>query len=97
VELKEGQPIQWGSLLLNRIPSLFGVDMLRRLLNRGRSRMAKSSYEYLFCKPGLRWLFSDYMLPRASVNFRASEDISWKLRLGQSEMGDTSFGGFMGI
>ena len=37
------------------VPPLFERD------HKGRSRLAKSSYDFLFCKPNLRWLFNDYM------------------------------------
>ena len=37
------------------VPPLFERDF------RGRSRMCKSSYDWLFCKPGLKWLFNDYI------------------------------------
>ena len=36
-------------------PPLFERD------HKGRSRLAKSSYDFLFCKPNLRWLFNDYL------------------------------------
>lgn len=38
------------------VPPLFERD------HKARSRMAKSSYDYLFCRPALRWLFNDYMV-----------------------------------
>jgi hypothetical protein len=37
------------------VPPMFERDL------KARSRMAKSSYDYLFSKPSLRWLFGDYM------------------------------------
>lgn len=37
------------------VPPMFERDL------KARSRMVKSSYDYLFAKPALRWLFGDYM------------------------------------
>ena len=37
------------------VPPLFERD------HKGRSRLAKSSYDFLFIKPNLRWLFNDYI------------------------------------
>jgi len=37
------------------VPPMFERDL------KARSRMVKSSYDYLFAKPSLRWLFDDYM------------------------------------
>ena len=37
------------------VPPLFERDF------RGRSRMARSAYDWMFCKPGMKWLFNDYM------------------------------------
>jgi len=37
------------------VPPLFERD------HKGRSRLAKSSYDFLFIKPNLRWLFNDYL------------------------------------
>eukprot|EP00878_Enallax_costatus_P040968 GHUV01047391.1.p1 GENE.GHUV01047391.1~~GHUV01047391.1.p1 ORF type:complete len:156 (+),score=10.99 GHUV01047391.1:199-666(+) len=37
------------------VPPMFERDL------KARSRMVKSSYDYLFAKPSLRWLFEDYM------------------------------------
>jgi hypothetical protein len=37
------------------VPPMFERDL------KARSRMVKSSYDYLFAKPSLRWLFGDYM------------------------------------
>lgn len=37
------------------VPPLFERDF------RGRSRMTKSSYDWLFCKPGLKWLLNNYI------------------------------------
>lgn len=41
------------------VPPLFERDF------RGRSRMTKSSYDWMFCKPGLKWLMNDYIKPEA--------------------------------
>ena len=64
------------------VPPLFERD------HRGRSRMAKSSYDYQFCKPQLRWLFNDYLWPCATslLRFSPAEDrrVSVKARLGTS-------------
>lgn len=38
-----------------QVPPMFERDL------KARSRMVKSSYDYLFAKPALRWLFDDYM------------------------------------
>lgn len=35
---------------------------------KARSRMVKSSYDYLFAKPSLRWLFEDYMNTGAAAH-----------------------------
>ena len=37
------------------VPPLFERDF------RGRSRMTKSAYDWGFYKPGLKWLFNDYV------------------------------------
>jgi hypothetical protein len=37
------------------VPPMFERDL------KARSRMVKSSYDYLFAKTSLRWLFGDYM------------------------------------
>ena len=37
------------------VPPLFERDF------RGRSRMTRSAYDWMFCKPGLKWLFNDYI------------------------------------
>jgi hypothetical protein len=52
------------------VPPLFERDL------RLRTRMAHSSYEYMFGKPALRFLLEDYMQPsaRAWLNFRPAED-----------------------
>ena len=64
------------------VPPLFERD------HRGRSRMAKSSYDYHFCKPQLKWLFGDYLLPCASslLRFSPPEDrrLTVKARFGAS-------------
>lgn len=51
------------------MPPLFERDL------RLRSRMAHSSYEYMFAKPAMRFLFDDYVQPlgRAWLSFRPSE------------------------
>lgn len=49
---KDDEEVPEGLVL---VPPLFERDL------RGRSRMAKSSYDWLFCKPGLKWLFRDYI------------------------------------
>ena len=68
----------------------------------GRSRMAKSSYDFLFCKAQLKWLFNDYLRPggrsllhfspaedpRISVTARLRTDIE-RERLGQNSAGET--------
>ena len=56
---------EWGA----QVPPLFERDL------RLRSRMAHSSYEYMFAKPAMRFLFDDYVQPlgRAWLSFRPSE------------------------
>lgn len=48
------------------VPPLFERD------HRGRSRMANSSYDWLFAKPALRWLFHDYIDNNAHALLRLS-------------------------
>ena len=70
------------------VPPLFERD------HKGRSRLAKSSYDFLFCKPNLRWLFNDY-LPcgmKSLLHFSPPEDprISLTARLAAStKVGDS--------
>lgn len=52
-EHREEEKLRAKGLLL--VPPLFERDF------RGRSRMARSSYDWMFCKPGLKWLFNDYI------------------------------------
>lgn len=44
--------------------------------------MAKSSYDYQFSQPALRWLFNDYMSPNfpATFYFRPPEDPRMSLK-----------------
>lgn len=49
------------------VPPLFERDF------RGRSRMTGSSYDWMFCKPGLKWLFNDYMRQKDTFGI-------WRLR-----------------
>ena len=82
------------------VPPLFERD------HKGRSRLAKSSYDFLFIKPNLRWLFNDY-LPVGAVKsilyFSPPEDprISVTARFKASvnsdgkkymELGDSKYG-----
>ena len=48
------------------VPPLFERD------HRGRSRMANSSYDFLFAKPALKWLFHDYIDNDAHALLRLS-------------------------
>ncbi|DBA96333.1 hypothetical protein WJX82_004926 [Trebouxia sp. C0006] len=48
------------------VPPLFERD------HRGRSRMANSSYDFLFAKPALKWLFHDYIDNNAHALLRLS-------------------------
>lgn len=52
------------------VPPLFERDL------RLRSRLAHSSYDFMFAKPALRFLFEDYLLPlgRGWLNLRPAED-----------------------
>jgi len=52
------------------VPPLFERDL------RMRNRMAHSSYDYMFAKPAMRFLFDDYVnaLGRTWLNFRPTED-----------------------
>ena len=76
------------------VPPLFERD------HRGRSRMAKSSYDYQFCKPQLKWLFNDYLWDCATslLRFSPAEDrrMTVKARLGTllDSPGSGSSGGF---
>ena len=81
------------------VPPLFERD------HKGRSRLAKSSYDFLFIKPNLRWLFNDYLPvgavksilyfsppedPRISVTARFKASVnSGKKYL---ELGDSKYG-----
>ncbi|KAF8061130.1 ENV9 [Scenedesmus sp. PABB004] len=66
------------------VPPMFERDV------KARSRMVKSSYDYLFAKPALRWLFGDYFGPglNASLLFAPSLDprlsVKAKLRAGDA-------------
>ena len=67
------------------VPPLFERD------HKGRSRLSKSSYDFLFCKPNLRWLFNDY-LPcglKSLLHFSPPEDprVSVTVRLGLADAG----------
>jgi hypothetical protein len=68
------------------VPPYFERDL------KARSRMVKSSYDYLFGKPSLRWLFSDYFGEQlnAVLYFAPSADprISVKAKLGASDAGE---------
>ena len=61
----EKPPPQPKGLVL--VPPLFERD------HRGRSRMTGSSYDWMFCKPGLKWLFNDYMRQNEAFGI-------WRLR-----------------
>ena len=52
-EQREEERLKAKGLVL--VPPLFERDF------RGRSRMTGSSYDWMFCKPGLKWLFNDYI------------------------------------
>lgn len=64
------------------VPPLFERD------HRGRSRMAKSSYDTQFGRLQLKWLFNDYTWPSATslLRFSPAEDrrITVKARVGTS-------------
>ena len=81
------------------VPPLFERD------HKGRSRLAKSSYDFLFCKPNLRWLFNDYLpigAAKSILYFSPPEDprISVTARLKASvksgsksvQLGDSKYG-----
>lgn len=82
------EPDQHNDVVL--VPPLFERD------HKGRSRLAKSSYDFLFCKQNLRWLFHDY-LPcglKSLLHFSPPEDprISVSVRLGaDAGLGGTSW------
>jgi hypothetical protein len=67
------------------VPPMFERDL------KARSRMVKSSYDYLFAKPSLRWLFEDYFGTGLNtvLMFAPSADprISVKAKLGTAEAG----------
>ena len=52
-EQREEDQLKARGLVL--VPPLFERDF------RGRSRMTASAYDWMFCKPGLKWLFNDYI------------------------------------
>ncbi|KAK9833715.1 hypothetical protein WJX74_003604 [Apatococcus lobatus] len=74
------------------VPPLFERD------HRGRGRMSRSSYDTLFCKPALRWLFQDYLAEglQSVMRFAPPEDpkVSVNFRFGASlkELGSNSAG-----
>lgn len=59
-------------LVSMQVPPLFERDL------RLRSRMAHSSYDFMFAKPALRFLFDDYLQPsgRGWLNLRPAEVLS---------------------
>jgi hypothetical protein len=67
------------------VPPFFERDL------KARSRMLKSSYDYLFGKPSLRWLFNDYFGEglNSVLYFAPSADprISVKAKLGTQDAG----------
>ncbi len=91
-----------GVLILRSVSSGTTYTRSRRrvLGQQGRSRMAKSSYDFLFCKAQLRWLFNDYMRPggRSLLHFSPSEDprlsVTARLRtdIEREHLGDHSTG-----
>ncbi len=63
------------------VPPMFERDL------RARSRFAKSSYQYLFSKPNMKWLFSDLLDmrgPQAVAYFSppADENLNVKAKIG---------------
>ncbi|KIY98614.1 hypothetical protein MNEG_9348 [Monoraphidium neglectum] len=70
------------------VPPLFERDL------KGRSRMAKSSFDYQFAKPALRWLFEDYYGQglNSVLFFAPSADprISVKAKIGSEDAGTLS-------
>ena len=81
------------------VPPLFERD------HKGRSRLSKSSYDFLFCKPNLRWIFNDY-LPcglktllhfsppegrRRDYTFNFSSAFCFAKRKGRDEISETGF------
>ena len=58
--------------------------------HRGRSRLCKSSFDLQFCKPQLKWLFSDYLWPGAGslLRFSPAEDrrVSVKARFSNDSL-----------
>ena len=82
------------------VPPLFERD------HKGRSRLAKSSYDFLFCKPNLRWLFNDYLPcglksllhfsppedPRVSVTVRLTSDAGLGDSIRDVHIGDLQSG-----
>lgn len=82
------------------VPPLFERD------HKGRSRLAKSSYDFLFCKPNLRWLFNDYLPcgvksllhfsppddPRISLTARLAASTNVKDSIKHLELGNNHYG-----
>lgn len=69
-------------------PEVVLVPPLLERDHRGRSRMVKSSYDFQFSKPQLKWLFRDYLWGGASslLRFSPPEDrrLSVKANFGTS-------------
>eukprot|EP00891_Asterochloris_glomerata_P005399 jgi/Astpho2/5399/Aster-07351 len=94
----------------NAPPQLVLVPPLFERDHRGRSRMANSSYDWLFAKPALRWLFNDYMEgqaralvrispgedPRISITARFASSLEVQDRLDHIRLGKRS-GGSMAV
>ncbi|KAI8467554.1 MAG: hypothetical protein J3K34DRAFT_430110 [Monoraphidium minutum] len=70
------------------VPPLFERDL------KARSRMVKSSYDYQFAKPALRWLFEDYYGTgiNSVLYFAPSADprVSVKAKIGSEDAGTLS-------
>lgn len=73
---RSGEGLASLSSALSHPPQTYTRSRRRVPGQQGRSRMAKSSYDFLFCKAQLRWLFNDYMRPggRSLLHFSPSED-----------------------
>ena len=83
---KHSEMYLFGGGKAERPPEVVLVPPLLERDHRSRSRLTKSSYDYHFCKPQLKWLFLDYIWPGATglLRFSPAEDrrVSVKARFG---------------
>lgn len=86
---------------MKKRPEVVLVPPLLERDHRGRSRLTKSSYDFQFCKPQLKWLFLDYIKPGATglLRFSPVEDprVSVKARLAIPDQGVPSQASTAGV